>query len=234
MALPKLASAKYELKLPSTGEKIEYRPFLVKEEKMLLQAQSTGKQEDQIRAVGELVSACTFDKIDPKKAPLFDLEYVFLKIRSKSIGAIVNLKVTCPDDGESKCDVELNLDDINVIKSDEHTTDIKIADNIGIVMNYPRMDMIDMIDDNDEGGTLTRVLKSCISQIYDADNVYARSDIDEKELEEFIDSMSHDQFVKVQGFFDTIPKLKHTIKVKNPNTGVESDVVLEGLNAFFQ
>jgi hypothetical protein len=234
MALPKLASAKYELTVPSTGEQVEYRPFLVKEEKMLLMAQSQGDEKDMIRAVETLVDSCTFGKVDVKKLPLFDLEYMFLNIRAKSVGEKVELNLTCPDDGETKVPVEIDLTKIEVVKSPNHVTDIKISDNIGMVLDYPKTSLMSKMNLKNEGESVFQVIKACISQIYDDENVYSKADIDDKDLDDFIDSMSHSQFEKVQEFFNTMPKLKHTIKIKNPKTGVESDIELEGLNSFFQ
>ena len=216
MALPKLASAKYELTLPSTGEKVEYRPFLVKEEKILMLAQQSGAQADILRAVEDIVHACTFEKVDSKKVPFFDLEYIFLQLRAKSIGEISTVSVLCPD------------------KELGHDNNIKITDSIGIVMDYPRVENISVIDENlGEAETAFSMIKSCIRQVYDSENVHDRNDMDDKELDEFIGSMTHDQFVKIQDFFNTMPKVKHSVKVKNPNTNVESEVVLEGLNTFF-
>lgn len=234
MALPKLASAKYELTVPSTGEQVEYRPFLVKEEKMLLMAQSQGDEKDMIRAVETLVDSCTFGKVDVKKLPLFDLEYMFLNIRAKSVGEKVELNLTCPDDGETKVPVQIDLTKIEVVKSPNHVTDIKISDNIGMVLDYPKISIMGKLNMKNEGDSVFQVIKSCIAQIYDEENVYSKADIEDKDLDDFIDSMSHSQFEKVQEFFNTMPKLKHTVKIKNPKTGVESDIELEGLNSFFQ
>lgn len=233
MALPKLASAKYELTLPSTGEKVEFRPFLVKEEKALMLAQQENNQSAMVRAVEDIISACTFDKLKPKELPIFDIEYVFLKLRSKSIGEISKLTVKCPDDNETEVEVEVNLSEVECHKEVGHNNNIKITDDIGVVLNYPNVDSIKSLDNSDETGATFDVISSCISQIYDADNVYARNDMDKKELDEFIESMSHDQFEKIQDFFATMPKVKHSVKIKNPKTGVDSEIVLEGLSDFF-
>lgn len=232
MALPQLATAKYELTLPSTGEKVEYRPFLVKEEKVLMIAQSTGQQNDIVLAVEQIIDSCTFGKLNVKSLPMFDLEYVFLQLRSKSVGAESEVQVTCPDDRETKVPVKINLDEIKCVKEVGHDNNIKLTDTIGIIMDYPRVTSINMVT-SDDASTAFNVIKDCVKQIYDAENVHDKSDMDEKELDEFLESMSHDQFEKVQEFFNTMPKVKHTVKVKNPNTGVESEVVLEGLNSFF-
>jgi hypothetical protein len=234
MALPKLASAKYELTLPSTGEKVEYRPFLVKEEKMLMLAQQSGAQADILRAVEEIVSSCTFEKIDSKKLPFFDLEYVFLQLRAKSIGETSTISILCPDDKETRVKVDINLTDIQCQRELGHDNNIKITDSIGIIMDYPRVDNVSIIDEKlSEAETAFSMIKTCIRQIYDTENVYDKNDMDDNELDEFIGSMTHEQFLKIQDFFNTMPKVKHMVKIKNPNTGVESEVVLEGLNTFF-
>jgi hypothetical protein len=233
MALPKLASSKYELTLPSTGQKVEYRPFLVKEKKTLMIAQQTGKESDMIRAVQNIVSACTFEAVNSKTMPLFDLEYVFLQLRSKSVGEIAQLKVKCPDDGTTEVEVNVPLDKIECVKEEGHDTNIKLTDTIGIVMDYPTVDMMVGLDLSDETKSTFEIIRGCVSQIYDAENVYVRNDMEQKDLDEFIDSMSHEQFEKLSNFFDTMPKVKYTVKVTNPNTGVESDVVLQGLSDFF-
>ena len=232
MALPSLGVAKYELTLPSTGEKVEYRPFLVKEEKVLMIAQSTGQQNDIVLAVEQIIDSCTFGKLNVKSLPMFDLEYVFLQLRSKSVGAESEVQVTCPDDRETKVPVKINLDEIKCVKEVGHDNNIKLTDTIGIIMDYPRVTSINMVT-SDDASTAFNVIKDCVKQIYDAENVHDKSDMDEKELDEFLESMSHDQFERVQEFFNTMPKVKHTVKVKNPNTGVDSEVVLEGLNSFF-
>lgn len=232
MALPQLATAKYELTLPSTGEKVEYRPFLVKEEKILMIAQSTGKQEDILRSVEQIIGECTFNKLNTQKLPLFDLEYMFLQLRSKSVGADSTVMITCPDDRKTKVEVTINLEEVQCHKEVGHDNNIKLTDSIGIIMDYPRVNAISSIVDSD-AETAFNIIRGCVRQVYDAENVHDRSEMNDKELDEFLESMNHEQFVKIQDFFDTMPKVKHSVKVKNPNTGVESDVVLEGLNSFF-
>ena len=232
MALPQLAVAKYELTLPSTGEKVEYRPFLVKEEKILLVAQATGEQKDILLAVEQIIDACTFGKLNVKTLPMFDLEYVFIQLRSKSVGAETEVQVTCPDDRQTKVSVTINLDDVKCVKEVGHDNNIKLTDTIGIIMDYPRVTSIEFMND-DDAATAFNIIKDCVRQVYDAENVHDKNDMDDKELDEFLESMSHDQFEKIQEFFNTMPKVKHSVKVKNPSTGVESDVVLEGLSAFF-
>lgn len=231
MALPSLGTAKYELTLPSTGEKVEYRPFLVREEKVLMIAQATGDQMDILRAVESIISDCTFGKLEPKTLPFFDIEYVFLKLRSKSIGSKVEVQVLCPDDEETKVTIEIDLETVECERNVEHTTDIKISDTIGVIMDYPRVDAMS-IDSSDTEAAFD-LIASCIKQIYDADNVYDKADMDKKELNEFVESMSHEQFQKLQSFFETMPRVKKKVKVKNPKTGVSGHVVLEGMSNFF-
>ena len=234
MALPKLATAKYELTLPSTGQKVEFRPFLVKEEKMLMLAQQEGSQQSLIRAVQDLIDTCTFGKLDSKKLPTFDIEYVFLQLRCKSIGEKTTVTITCPDDDETRVNIDINLSEVKCIKEENHTNNIKISDDVGVIFDYPEISKIMKATGSKNDATATfEVIKSCVNQVYDADNVYTRNDMEDKELDEFIESMSHDQFMKVQSFFDTMPKVKHKITVKNPKTEVESDLVLEGLQDFF-
>ena len=233
MALPKLASAKFELTLPSTGEKIEYRPFLVKEEKALMIAQQSNKTEDMMRVVQDVIQACTFDKVDGKNLPTFDLEYVFLQLRAKSVGETVELSVTCPDDNETKVKVSVNLEDVQCHKEVAHDTNIRLTDEIGLIMDYPKVDTVAKVDMDNEVESTFAVIKSCVRQVYDSNNVYEKVDMDPADLDEFIESMSHEQFQKVQTFFDTMPKVKHLVKVKNPKTGVESEVVLQGMQDFF-
>lgn len=233
MALPKLASAKFELTLPSTGEKIEYRPFLVKEEKALMIAQQSNKTEDMMRVVQDVIQACTFDKVDGKNLPTFDLEYVFLQLRAKSVGETVELSVTCPDDNETKVKVSVNLEDVQCHKEVAHDTNIRLTDEIGLIMDYPKVDTVAKVDMKNEIESTFAVIKSCVRQVYDSNNVYEKADMDPADLDEFIESMSHEQFQKVQTFFDTMPKVKHLVKVKNPKTGVESEVVLQGMQDFF-
>ena len=231
MALPKLASAKYELTLPSNGEKVEFRPFLVKEEKLLLMAQSAGGEKEQIRAIKDIINNCTVGKVDANTLPFFELEYVFLQLRAKSVGEKSKISVTCPDDKETKVQVEINLADIKCVTNVEHNNKIELGDGIGIMMKYPMIDI--MAAQSDKPEAAFEIIKNCVDSIYDAENVTDRKDMDEKELNEFIESMTHEQFEKMNNFFTTMPRVKEEVKVKNPNTGVESTVVLEGMASFF-
>ena len=236
MALPKLNTPTYELEVPSTDDKIKYRPFLVREEKILLMAMESGKSEDIIQAVKDIVSECTFNKLDLGSMPMFDVEFIFLNIRAKSVGEVSKLKLLCPDDNKTYGDVEVNLEQVEVQVDDGHTNKIELTDKMGMIMTYPT------IDSFQEGGIQTinagnmlEVVGSCILQIYEdkGEKVYQAKDQTKKELTEFIESMNTGQFKQIQAFFDTMPKLKHTIKVKNPKTKKSSDVTLMGLNDFF-
>ena len=235
MNLPVLNTPTYEMEIPSTGEKIKYRPFLVKEQKLLMMAQESGDDESQLRTVGEIVKSCTFNKIsNPEKLPTFDIEYMFLMTRAQSVGSKIPMTVTCPDDGETKVDYELNIDEIKVKKIDGHTNVIMLTDDIGITMKYPNLDMVKSFTNADENITNISfdMIRDCVENIFDKDQVY--DDMSSKDLQSFIEQMNTDQFEKVSQFFETMPKLTHTIKVTNPNTGVESEVVLEGLQSFLE
>src|SRR5210317_476296 len=232
MALPKLNSVKYELTLPSTGEKVEYRPFLVKEEKALMIAQQSGKQADMLRAVETIIEDCTFGKMKNGDNAFFDIEYVFLQLRAKSVGETVDVAVTYPDDKQTRVTVKINLEDVKCVRNVEHKEKIELTDTVGIIMSHPKIKDLALIDSKNPETTFD-LIESCVHQIYDAETVYDKVDMDKKDLQEFIESMTHEQFQEVNAFFDTMPKVKHTVKVKNPKTGVESEVVLEGMANFF-
>ena len=236
MALPKLTTPTYELEIPSTDEKISYRPFLVKEEKILLMAMESGKNEDIVNAVKQIVSECTFNKLKLGNLPMFDVEYIFLNIRAKSIGEVSKLKVLCPDDKKTYADVEVNLEEVQVQVSDDHTNKIELTDSMGMIMTYPTIDSfaesgIQQINANN----MIDIIGSCVLQIYEdnGEKVYEAKDQTKKEMTEFIEQMNTTQFKKVQKFFDTMPRLKHTIKVRNPKTKKMNDITLAGLNDFF-
>ena len=241
MALPKLNTPTYELEIPSSDEKISFRPFLVKEEKILLLAMESGKQDDIIRAVKDIVNECTFNKIDISTLPMFDVEYIFLNIRSKSVGEVSKLKILCPDSGpEDKdkvyADVEVNLEDVKVQVEDDHTNKIDLGNDMGMIMRYPTIDSFkDTGITNITASNMLDVISTCILQIFEkkGEKVYETADQTQKEVNDFIESMNTKQFQDVQKFFDTMPKLKHTIKVKNPKTKKTSEVILTGLNDFF-
>ena len=232
MALPLLKTPKHELTIPSTGETIEYRPFLVGEEKALLLALEGGEDKDISEAVMQTVSQCTFGKLDIKKMPMFDIEYIFLNIRMRAAGSKVTVNLLCPDDNETYVETEIDLENVKVFFPEGHDSNIRLTDDIGIVLDYPNINMTgDLMGVGAD--TAWTIIKRCIRQIYDAENVYDRKDMDEKELNDFIESMSHGQFEKIQQFFQTMPRVKKIVKVKNPKTGVQSDVVLEGMSSFF-
>ena len=236
MALPKLTTPTYELEVPSTDEKIKYRPFLVREEKILLMAMESEKTEDVIQAVKDIVSECTFNKVDLGKMPIFDVEYIFLNIRAKSVGEVSNLRLLCPDDGETYADVEVNLSEVAVQVEKDHTNKIELTDEMGIYMTYPTIDSFSTTGITDvTASNMLEVITTCIAQIYDkkGEEVFESKDQTQEELVEFIEQLNTKQFRDVQKFFDTMPKLKHTVKIKNPKTEVETDVLLQGLNDFF-
>jgi len=236
MALPILTTPTYELEIPSTEEKIKYRPFLVKEEKILLIAMESNDNAEIIQAVKTIVSECTFNKLDLGKFPMFDVEYIFLQIRAKSVGEISELKLLCQDDNETYADVQVNLSEIEVEVIDGHTNKIELTDEMGIVMTYPSIDTFA----NTGAETITAanmitVISACILQIYDknGEEIFEAKDSTQKELNDFIEQLNTKQFAEIQEFFDTMPKLTHTVKITNPKTKKESEIVLSGLNDFF-
>ena len=236
MALPKLNVPTYELVVPSTDKKIKYRPFLVKEEKVLLIAMESGESEEMLQAVKDIVNECTFNKLKLGTMPMFDVEYIFLNIRAKSVGEVSKLRVLCQDDGETYADVEVDLNEINVQVDKGHTNKIELTDEMGVIMQYPTIDSFSAEGIGDiNASNMLDVIVSCIAQIYDkkGEEVYDAKDSTKKELVEFVEQLNTKQFAEVQKFYDTMPSLKHTITVKNPKTKVESEVTLTGLNDFF-
>ena len=235
MALPTLNVPKFKMKLPSDGRTVNYRPFLVKEEKLLLLATETGQQEDIITAIKNIITECT-DIHDIDDLPTFDIEYVFLQIRTKSVGEAVEVSVTCPDDSETTVPVKIPLNEIKVKKDKKHKKEIKLGDDIILTMSYPSLDTFVTMNFQEEEPTVDSVFEmaaSCVKQIADAEQVYDAMDTPKEEIISFFDQLTSSQFQEVQNFFDTMPKLQHTVKVINPNTKVESSVTLEGLSAFF-
>ena len=236
MALPKLNTLTYELEVPSTDEKIKYRPFLVREEKILLMAMESKDNVQIIQAVKDIVTSCTFEKLNVSTMPMFDMEYIFLNIRAKSVGETSKLKILCPDDGKTYAQVELDLTKVEVQVTDDHTNKIELTDDTGIIMTYPTIDsFLESGSETINANNMLDVIGNCILQIYEekGEKVYESKDQTKKELTEFIESMNSAQFKKLQLFFDTMPKLTHTIKVTNPKTKKESNVKLSGLNDFF-
>ena len=236
MALPKLNIPTYELEVPSTDEKIKYRPFLVKEEKILLIAMESKDNAEMIQGVKDIVSQCTFEKVDVSNMPMFDVEYIFLNIRAKSVGEISSIKVLCPDDKKTYATVEVDLSKVEVQVEKKHTNKIELSDDMGLIMTYPTIEsFVKNGIENISPTNMLDVVGSCILQIYEekGEKIYEANDQTKKEWSDFIESMNTKQFKQIQEFFDTMPKLKHTIKVKNPKTKKESDVTLTGLNDFF-
>ena len=236
MALPKLEAQVYELELPSTGEKIKYRPFLVKEQKILMIA-SESEDEKQIRdALAGIISACTYEKIDPFNVPMFDIEFLFLRIRGKSVGEKIELNLLCPDDNETRVKTTLNLEDVDVNMKAGHTSEISITDKIKIIMNYPTLnDMVGMTGTETAGiNEVLTMIKTCIHEIHDGETVHSKIDISESDLDEFIDSLTTEQFESLGEFFETMPKIAHSVEVTNPKTKKKGEVVIEGIQSFFE
>ena len=236
MALPKLEVPIYELTVPSTDEKIKYRPFLIKEEKILLIAMESGQNEDVIQAVKQIVSECTFNTLKLGNMPMFDVEYIFLQIRSKSVGEVSKLKILCRDDGETYANVEVDLTEIEVQVNDDHTNKIELTDEMGVIMKYPTIDSFSTAGISDiTPENMLDVIVACIDKIYDkkGEEVYDSKDSSKKELMDFVEGMNTTQFQDVQAFFDSMPKLRHEVTVVNPKTKKENIVALSGLNDFF-
>ena len=237
MALPKLTTPTYELEIPSTDEKIKYRPFLVKEEKILMMALESKQEKDITQAVKDIVKECTFDKINIDNMPMFDVEYIFLNIRSKSVGEVSKLKILCPDDKKTYADVELDLNEVNVQVGEDHTNKIDLGNGTGMIMQYPSIDSFKDSGIRDiNASNMLEVISTCILQIYEDEGkkVYDPKDQTKKELTDFIEQLNTKQFRLVQDFFDTMPQLKHEITIKNPKTKKESKITLTGLNDFFE
>ena len=238
MPLPKINTPTYELTLPSTGKKIKYRPFLVREEKILIMALETEDTEQITNAVVDIISGCILTKgVDVTKLATFDIEYLFLNVRSKSVGESVEVNVICPDDNKTSVQVEIDIDSIKIQKTKGHKNIIKLDDQYSMKLKYPSLN--EFIDTNFESSEESDVNKSlnmitnCIEMIYDKEESWDASDSTKQELEEFIEQLNSKQFKTIEKFFETMPKLSHKLKVTNPTTEVESEVVLEGLASFF-
>lgn len=235
MALPKIAKITHELTVPSTGKKIKYRPFLVKEEKVLILAQESGSQTEMARAIKDVIGACVQTrgfKVD--ELATFDIEYIFLNIRGNSVGGDVEVLVTCPDDEVTQVPVTIYLDEIKVVVEDDHTDKIKLDDQYSVLMKYPTMEMV--MNTNTDNVTVEQSLEliaGCIDQIYTEEESWTAADSTTEELVSWIEELEPKQFASLEHFFTTMPKLTHTIQVVNPETGVSNDIVLEGLGSFF-
>ncbi len=238
MPLPKIATPTYELELPSTGKTIQYRPFLVKEEKLLVIALESEDNKQITTAIKAVLRACVLTKgVKVENLPTFDIEYLFLNIRGKSVGEELEINIICPDDETTEVPVTIDLDDIQVQRDENHTNQIKLDDSLMMEMKYPSLDQFiksnfDFTDKNQMDQSF-QLIASCIDKVYSEDEAWATADCTKKEVNEFLESMNSSQFKEIETFFTTMPKLSHTINVKNPKTKVESEVVLEGLASFF-
>ena len=237
MPLPKISTPTYELEIPSTKKKIRYRPFLVKEEKILIIAMESQSDTEIANAVKDVLSTCILTKgVKVDTLSTFDIEYLFLNIRGKSVGEDVEVLVTCPDDNKTKVPVRINLDDIKIIIHDDHKRDIKLDDSLSMRMRYPSIN--EFIKSNFSTSEVKSedtfdLIISCIEQIFNDEESWSTSDCTKEEMNDFLDQLNSNQFKEIEKFFDTMPKLSHTLTVNNPNTKVKSDVKLEGLAAFF-
>ena len=238
MPLPKIATPTYELELPSTGQTIQYRPFLVKEEKLLVLALEGEDVKEITTAIKNVIKSCIQTKgIKVDTLPTFDIEYLFLNIRGKSVGEDLEVKLLCPDDNETYVPVKVLIDDIKVVKSDEHTTQIKLDANLMMELKYPSL--AEFIKNNFDFGQDASMdqsfdlIASCIDKIYNEEEVWESNDCTKKEMNTFLEQMNSAQFKEIEKIFETMPKLSHTVKIKNPKTKVETTIVLEGLSSFF-
>ena len=242
MALPKINTPTYELTIPSNGKKIKYRPFLVREEKILILALESEDTKQITTAVVDILSECVLTKnIDVTKLATFDIEYLFLNVRSKSVGETVDVNITCPDDGKTSVEMSINIDSIKVQKVKGHKSIIKLDDQYSMKLKYPSMTQFiesnfESGQDGGEGSDIDKsmgMITSCIEMIYDNEESWDAADSSQKELEEFVEQLNSKQFKLIEKFFETMPKLSHKVKVTNPKTKVESEIVLEGLASFF-
>ena len=237
MPLPTISTPTYELVLPSSNRKIKFRPFLVKEEKILIIALESQDQKQIANAVKTILSSCILTKgIKIDKLSTFDIEYLFLNVRGKSVGEKIDVMITCPDDGKTQVPMSINIDSIKVQKSKEHNPDIKLDETFTLRMRYPSLN--EFIKSNFDAGDIKvddtfELIASCVDQVYSEEESWTQEDCTKKELVDFIDQLNSSQFKKIEKFFDTMPKLSHTVKVVNPNTKVESEIVIEGLQSFF-
>ena len=238
MALPIVETPRYECTLASQDMQVQYRPFLVKEEKVLLVAMESKDNNEIINATKDVIKACTFNKLDVDKLPMFDIEYLLLQIRSKSVGEISKFKVVCPDDKQTVTDVELDLSTVQVQVEDDHTNKIVIDEkrNLGLVLNYPSLGITKAGFDvnKTDADSMFNVICTCIDHIFEGDKIYPAKDSTQKELKDFIESVTQKAFLDIKKFFDSAPQLRHEVEVTNPKTGVKSKVTFRGLQDFFQ
>ena len=237
MSLPKINTPEYKLNIPSTDEEITYRPFLVKEEKLLLIAHETGDEKATFGAIKQLIKSCVTEEIAIDRLPMFDIEYIFLNIRAKSVGETAKLKIICPDDEKTTVDVEVDLTKINIEMDEKHDARIQLETepNIGILMSYPTIGTVGYStkEDGSNAKILFEMISNCMYQIWEGEETHDCMDYSSKEKLTFLESLSHMQFAKIQTFFETMPTLKHEVEVENPKTKVKSTVILSGMNDFF-
>ncbi len=238
MSLPKINAPTYRLKIPSTDEEITYRPFLVKEEKLLLIAQETGTDNATYDAIKQIITSCCGGDLNIEKMPLFDMEYIFLNIRAKSVGEVADLKITCPDDGETEVKVEVDLTKVQVVMDEKHDARIQLTDNVGLLMSYPTFGTVGYAtavgeDNASNAKALFEMIGNCMYQIWEGEETHDCMDYSQKEKLAFLESLDHKQFEKVQLFFETMPTLKHEVEIENPKTKVKSTITLSGMNDFF-
>ena len=237
MPLPKIATPYYNLELPSTGEEIEYRPFLVKEEKVLVLAMESQDTKQITKAIKDVIKSCVKGKVKVEELPTFDIEYLFLNIRGKSVGEEVEVRIICPDDGETEVPVTVPIDEIKVQKNPDHKRDIKLDDHLTMRMKYPSLDQFvsENFDMSDEIGIEKTfdLISSCIETIYNEEEAWNSADVTKKELSEFLEGLNTAQFKDIEQFFETMPKLSYKVEVTNPKTKKKSEVVLEGISSFF-
>jgi hypothetical protein len=236
MALPQVALPTYELEIPSNGKKIKYRPFVVKEEKLLLLALETNDEKEIENAVRNLLKGCIQTRVKLDELASFDLEYIFLNIRAVSVGEVVEMNITCEDDGATQVRYNLNLTDVKVTKPEGHSNKIMISDTMGVIMKYPSFDefvKISIIGQSPTADNVIQIMANCIDQIFEGEEVYDSSTTSKKEFVEFLEGLTNQQFEDIQKFFDDTPRLEHSFKIRNPNTGVENDVTISGLSNFF-
>ena len=238
MPLPKISTAEYELKLPSNGKTIKYRPFLVREEKILILALESENQKQITTAVRQVIKECVLTKgIKVDQLPSFDIEYLFLNIRGKSVGESIELMVTCGDDGKTEVPVTVLIDDIEVSTNDEHDTDIELSDGYSVKMKYPSLSQFIETNFNQDSEDAVEksfeMIATSIDMVYNDKDMFAASECTKKELKEWVESLTSAQFQKIEKFFETMPKLTHTLEVVNPNTKKKNTIVLEGLTDFF-
>ena len=235
MSLPKLNTALHTLVLPSTGEEISFRPFLVREEKILMMAMESGETKDMINSLRQIIDSCVESKLDVKHLPMFDIEYIFIHLRKRSVGSKIDLQITCPDDNETRVTVSIDLDEVGVQMSVEHSMDVELTDDIAIKFRYPLLKDVDTLPDNiGDFERMLGLLYSCIETVTAGEEVHERIDMSNNEIEEFVESFNGEQLENVLKFFEDMPKLRHTINVVNPKTKVKSEVVLEGIESFLE